>query len=54
MLKQIQKKRADRLGEDMEEKSDLKWASCEPTSMDFYLITKFEGWLPGPFRLDPV
>lgn len=36
----------------MEDKSELKWASSEPTSMDFYLITKFAGWLPVPFKLD--
>ena len=28
--------------------------SSEPTSMDFYLITHFEGWLPVPFKLDAV
>lgn len=38
----------------MEDKAEVKWASCEPTSMDFYLITKLEAWLPVPFKLDPV
>lgn len=38
----------------MEDKSELKWASCEPASVDCYLIKKFEGQLTVLFKLDPV
>lgn len=36
----------------MEDKSELKWASCEPASVDCYLIKKFEGQLTVLFKLD--